>query len=124
MGVLANFLSGRIFRPVGTPGGKSSVVTLLDSADGTGAGSTFPLPSGRVTLQANGSVSASTGSASIAVQVSNDGANWLTLGTITLSLTTSESSDGFASDAPWAFVRGNVTSISGTGAAVSLLMGV
>lgn len=79
---------------------------------------------GKMTFQAKGSTSASTGAASIAVQVSNDGTNWLTLGTISLSLSTTETSDGFSSDAPWAFVRGNVLSISGTGAAVSLLMGV
>ncbi len=124
MSVLANFLSSRIFRPIGTPGGKASTVLLLDAKTTTGAGSTFPFPSGRATLQAVGSVSASTGSVAVDIQVSNDGVNWLTLGTITLSLTTSESSDGFAADAPWSFVRANVTSISGTDAEVSVFMGV
>lgn len=81
-------------------------------------------PGAKRTFQAKGSTSASTGSASVAVQVSNDGTNWLTLGTITLSLSTSESSDGFSSDSPWEYVRGNVLSISGTDATVSLLMGV
>lgn len=105
--------------------------TLLASATTTGAGEEFQpdlnvyhRPGAKRTFQATGSVASSTGSASVAVQVSNDGTNWLTLGTITLSLTTSQSSDGFSSDAPWEYVRGNVTSISGTGAAVSLLMGV
>lgn len=107
------------------------VIKLLDAAIATGAGSSSQLPSSvsdgqmtKMTFQAIGVVSASTGAVSIAVQVSNDNINFITLGTITLSLTTSESSDGFAADAAWAFVRGNVTSISGTGAAVSLLMGV
>lgn len=100
------------------------IVTLLHGATATGAGSTARKSASLSTSQAKGATTASTGAASIAVQVSNNGANWLTLGTISLSLSTSESSDGFSSDAPWAFVRGNVTSISGTDAAVSLLMGV
>lgn len=103
---------------------------LIASATTTGASEAFRpdlhvhhRPGSKRTFQAKGSTSASTGAASVAVQVSNDGENWLTLGTITLSLSVTESSDGFASDAPWDFVRGNITSISGTDAAVSLLMG-
>ena len=40
------------------------------------------------------------------------------LGTITLSGTTS-ASDGFASNAPWAYVYADLTAISGTGAKVN-----
>jgi hypothetical protein len=103
-------------------GGPLCAFPILTTATVTGAGSSFDAIGGRVTFQAVGAVSTSTGAATIAVQVSNDNANWLTLGTITLALTTTSSSDGFASDAPWAFVRGNVTAISGTGAAVSLIV--
>lgn len=98
--------------------------TLLSGATTTGAGSAFSGVRGTDSFHAVGSVASSTGAATIVIQVSNDGTNWLTLGTISLSLTTSESSDGFASDAAWAFVRANVTSISGTGASVSVIMGV
>lgn len=105
------------------------VIKLLDAVIATGAGSSSQLPSSvsagqtsKMTFQAVGAVSASTGSVSVAVQVSNDNTNWLTLGTITLTLSTSDSTDGFAADAAWAFVRGNVTSISGTDAEVTLLM--
>lgn len=101
---------------------------LLKNATGTGAGTAYQIAQaetrGKATLQASGLTTSGAGAAEIAVQVSNDNVNWLTLGTISLTLSTTESSDGFAFDAPWAFVRGNVTSISGTGAAVSLLMGV
>ena len=61
-------------------------------------------------------------SATVVVEVSNDGEYWLTLGTITLSGTTSDS-DGFASNAAWAFVRSDTTAISGTGATVTVTEG-
>jgi len=96
--------------------------TLLAEVTATGAGNSVRSIRGASTFQASGSVASATGAATIAVQVSDDNINWLTLGTITLALTTTSSSDGFASDAPWAFVRGNVTAISGTGAAISLIV--
>ena len=51
--------------------------------------------------------------------------NWCTtaLGTITLTGTNS-SSDGFTTQAPWRYVRANVTAITGTGASLNVLMGV
>lgn len=61
-------------------------------------------------------------SATVKVEVSNNKVDWLELGTITLSGTT-RTSEGFASDAPWRYARGNVTAISGTSAAVDLLVG-
>ena len=62
--------------------------------------------------------------ANVTIEVSNDGINWCStvLGTIILSGTTT-SSDGFTTDAPWKYVRANVIAISGTGAAVTVLMG-
>ena len=104
--------------------GAPETVFLLTDVLVTGAGAGKRRPRASSTFQAVGSVSASTGAATIVVEVSNDGVNWLTLGTIPLTLGTSATADGFASDAPWVFVRGNVTAISGTDAAVSLLMGV
>lgn len=61
--------------------------------------------------------------ATVIVESSNDGANFLTLGTITISGTTS-ASDGFVSTATWEYVRARLTAISGTGAAVTVTMGV
>jgi len=63
--------------------------------------------------------------ATVNIEVSNDGTNWVAtpMGTITLSGTTS-ASDGFTSAAPWKWVRANVTAISGTGATVVVKMGV
>jgi len=47
----------------------------------------------------------------------------MTLGTITLSGTNS-AADGFSAYAPWKAIRAKVTAVSGTGAAVSVLVGV
>ncbi len=103
---------------------------LLTAATTTGPGTAFtfdrPLGAGitrsKATFQG---VVTGTGSvtATVLVEVSNDKTNWLTLGTITLSGTTT-ASDGFAADAPWAWVRGNVTALTGTGAAVALTQGL
>lgn len=62
--------------------------------------------------------------ATVAIQVSEDGVNWCTtaLGTISLTGTTT-ASDGFATASAWKYVRANVTAITGTGASVSVLMG-
>lgn len=61
--------------------------------------------------------------ATVNVEVSNDNVNFLTLGTITLNGTTTVQ-DGFASQAQWNYIRGNLTAISGVGAAVTLNAGM
>jgi hypothetical protein len=61
-------------------------------------------------------------SATVLVEVSNNNVHFFTLATIELSGTTS-ATDGFVSDESWQFIRGRVTAISGTGAAVTLTMG-
>jgi len=96
---------------------------ILDSATGTGAGSSkIPWCTNR-TFQVVGAVSDGTGSATCSIEASNNGQDWITLGTFTLSLATSNSTDGFTSDAAWKHIRANVTAISGTGASVSVWMG-
>jgi len=63
--------------------------------------------------------------ATVVIDGSNDGTHWCAtvLGTITLSGTTTDN-DGFTTTAPWKYVRARVTAISGTGATVTVLMGV
>jgi len=99
------------------------VKDILTAATGTGAGLSYcgiasEKRAFQATVTGTGAVTAT-----VAIQVSNDDTNWITLGTITLSGTTS-ATDGFTSDAPWGYVRANVTAISGTGAAVTATMGV
>jgi hypothetical protein len=98
-------------------------VTLLNAVIVTGVGSNFtPVIGANRAFQA---IVSGTGAvtATVNVEVSLDGVNFLIQSTIILSGTTS-ATDGFASFAQWQYVRGNVTAISGTGAAVTLYMSV
>jgi len=100
-----------------------ATTTLLSAATTTGAGSAKPRDAAMCTFQARGTTSAGAGSATVQVQGSLDGVSWDTIGTITLTLGTTVTSDGFTSQDKYEFHRGNVSAISGTGAAVTLLRG-
>lgn len=102
---------------------------LLNAATTTGAGTAWhprDVPATNSynfhSFQASGSTSASTGAATVLIQVSNDGVNYITLGTITLTLGTSSTSDGFAAINTWEYYRANLSAVSGTGATVSVYM--
>lgn len=102
----------------------------------TGAGGRVRLNGGKHTFMAAGETSASTGAATIAIQVTNidspdhdavsgdDHGYWITAGTITLTLGTTVTSDGFALDAGWKYARVWVSAISGTDATVNVYVGV
>lgn len=57
------------------------------------------------------------------IQASIDSANWINLGSITLSGTTT-ATDGFASLGGWVFYRATVTGATGTISNISVLMSV
>jgi hypothetical protein len=78
------------------------------------------------TFQATGSVSTSTGAATVKIQVSNNNTNWIDLGTITLTLGTTATTDGFSSNATWEYVRAYIATggVTGTNGTVTVLMGV
>jgi hypothetical protein len=78
------------------------------------------------TFQAYGTTTAGGGTVTVLIQGSNIDldAAFITIGTITLTLGTTVTSDGFVTSAPWKYVRANVSAISGTGASVNVLMGV
>lgn len=97
-------------------------LTLIPAATAVGVGPSGNLPKSSATFHA---IVAGTGavSATVLIQVSNDNTNWLEMGVITLSGTTT-ASDGFAVDAPWVYVRAELSAISGTGAAVTVTMGI
>lgn len=92
------------------------------SATGTGTSHLIDSSTNNRTFQAT---VAGTGavSATVAIEVSNNNTYWVTLATFSLSGTTSNT-DGFTSSAPWMYVRANCTAISGTGAVVTVDMGV
>lgn len=98
-------------------------VRILDGATATGAGTSYRMiGAGRCVVSAFGTTSSGSGASSINIEVSNSGNSWITAGTIGLTLGTTQTSDGFAMDAPWLYIRANVTSISGTGASVSVIV--
>ncbi len=97
---------------------------LLTAATTVAAGAAVGGISGVKTFQASGTTTASTGAATILVQGKTlESSSWDTLGTITLTLATTVSSDSFTSDDRYSLLRGNVTAISGTGASINLVMG-
>ena len=96
--------------------------TLLNAVTVTGAGASVTGNSARTTFQAVGVMSSGTGSATVKIQVSNNNSQWDDAGVISLTLTTSPSSGIFVLNAPWVYVRGNVSALSANGT-VSLYMG-
>jgi len=97
---------------------------ILKDVNTTGPGDYYQVTRPGKTFQLIGSTTSGTGAAVVVVQVTNDPKKsvWIDVGTITLTLGTSQTTDGFAMHAQWDFVRGNVSSISGAGAILSLLM--
>lgn len=102
---------------------KPQTRVLLSAATTVAAGASAGGISGYKTYQADGTTSAGAGAATILVQGSNNGTNWDTIGTITLTLATTTSSDSFTSSDRYALIRGNVSAISGTDASVNLVVG-
>jgi len=107
-----------------------STMVLINNATTTVTGTpqnvqALRIPTDNKTFQASGRTTSSTGSTAVVVEVSNDNVNWITMGTISLTLGTTTTTDGFVSSANWTYVRGRVSSITaGVGATVSLFMGL
>lgn len=88
-------------------------------------GNVISINNGRVTFQAIANGSSGAFAATVTIGVSNDGTNFETAGTISLSGTAiTADSDGFSMDAPWAYVRASVASFTGTGATCNVYMAV
>jgi hypothetical protein len=100
-----------------------AVTTLISAATVVNTKTTTLSNISKKTFQAVGTTSSGAGAATIVCRGSNDGSNWISLATITLTLSTTASSDGFAMDAPWRNIQCEVTAISGTGASVSVYVG-
>ncbi|WP_295541088.1 hypothetical protein [uncultured Pseudacidovorax sp.] len=98
---------------------------LATAAASTGAGTPVAGVPRMKTFQASGTTSAGAGSATVQIQGSNGASGpWDVIGTITLTLSTTIASDSFTSNDRYAYLRSNVTAISGTGASVNVTMGV
>lgn len=75
-------------------------------------------------IQCVGKTSSGTGAATVYIEVSNNQIDWHTAGIFSLSLTTTQISEGFTIDAPWLWTRARISALSGTGAKVSVFMGI
>lgn len=100
---------------------RASKITAGQTA--TGVGEVFHPWGTYRSFQALSQTTASTGSLVVNIEVSNDCVNYVVVGTISLSLTTTTKTDGFVTNANWACVRSNVTTLTGTGASVDVWLG-
>lgn len=100
---------------------------LLIQVAATGAGTSvrgIGAQAASNTYQVTGTTTSGSGSAIVNIEGSNDGVNWDVIGTITLTLSTTSSSGSFSSMDRYSRIRGNVTTLSGTGAQVSATAGL
>jgi len=82
------------------------------------------LPTGdKKTFQATGYVATGTGAATIGVNVSNDGTNFIEVDELSLTLGTAVVSDYYINNDPWKYIKGIVKTITGSVAQVSLTVG-
>lgn len=97
---------------------------ILKDVIATGPGTAYNVNTPGKTLQLIGQTESGVGAALVVIEATNDPTkqSWIPLGTITLVLGTTPTTDGFAVHSQWDYIRGNVSSISGTGAVLQLLM--
>ncbi len=102
--------------------GENVFMVMQSSVTTPGGGARIAPQSGKVAFQARGVTTSGAGASTTVISASNDGDNYITIGTITLVLATATTSDGFTSESGWRFYRSSTTAISGTGASVSVYM--
>ena len=93
---------------------------MLSSATTTSTSGTIQPQAGKVSFQATARTTAGAGALTAIISASNDGLQFITLGTITLVLSTTENSDGFTSDNAWKVYKSSISAISGTGARATI----
>ena len=98
---------------------QSGAQVMMSNVTTTGAKASIPGPAKTKTYQAYCVNSAGSGTAVIAVQGSVDSVNWNTIGTISLTTTTTAVGDSFSSQDRYPLLRMNVTTLTGTGAQCS-----
>lgn len=99
----------------------AQAIPLLTDRITTGASSAAEAPGPGATVQATVTGTGAV-TATVVIQVGNISGSWLDLGTLSLSGTTS-ATQGLALDAHWVYIRANVTTLTGTGATLNVVMG-
>lgn len=100
--------------------GRAAIVT---AATTTGAKTAVRGLNVEKTYEVVGSTGSGTGTAVVSVEGSNGATSWSNIGTVTLSLTTTPSSGSFTSQDRYTWLRGNVSTLTGTTATVSITAG-
>jgi len=100
------------------------VATLLDAVTAVGAGPWHELGANS-TFDTLSIMSASTGSATILIEVANQMTSTMakTLATFNLNISAAAGSEGTTKNAAWKYTRANVTAISSANATVSVFAG-
>lgn len=106
-------------------GHAKKIENFLVAGGASQTGTLFRNHNKSLTVQAAAYCTSGAYTATVALKGSNDGTNFITLGTIALSGTgTTVDSDGFAVDAPWKYLRADVSSFTGTGAVCDVHVGM
>lgn len=99
----------------------AQAIPLFTGRTSTGACAARNAPGPGATIHATVTGTGSV-AATVVVQVGNIQNQWLDLGTLSLSGTTT-ATQGLALDAHWVYIRVNITVLTGTGATVDVVMG-
>ena len=100
----------------------SQAITILSVAGSSGSATGIAVNEGASVVTFQATAATGTGTAAVVIQVSNDGANWLTLGTLSLTLSGAAVTDGFAANSAWVYTRATISgSYTGT---VTVVMGI
>ena len=105
-------------------GDRTSNVQVLDGSITTDTSETMEFRGANLAFTADGTVSASTGSASIVIEGHCGGGVFATIDTLSLTLGTTATVDFGSTTIPFTYVRARVASISGTDATVNVWFGV
>lgn len=98
---------------------------MLNAVTAPAASEAFQLGANNKTFHISGLTTSGSGAATVVIEVSNNTDwPWLELTTVNLTLGVTLAADGIAMEAGWKFVRARLSVISGTGASVSVALGV
>lgn len=101
--------------------------SLCSAATTTGAKTAVQIkcqpPQMKKTIVAYGTTSAGSGSATVLVQGSLEGTHYVDLGTISLTLGTTETAGKVENEFPYEYLRVNISALSGTNASVTADVG-
>jgi hypothetical protein len=105
-------------------GDRTNNEVMLSAVIATGSSGVFSPRGANMLFTADGTVSVSTGSATIIIEGHIGGEVYATIDTLSLTLGTTATVDFGVTTAPWEYVRARVSAISGTDATVNVWMSV